>query len=109
MIDCGIQFQKRLRSGDETLLPPILAYYGTGRLWDYYREKQSDIFETNNRMNGYVNCMDGTANIKLMMNWFAKMTVLKYQNLELGMGEFRNWKQYILPWRLVIRRSQAAS
>lgn len=86
MIDCGIQFQKRLRSGDETLLLPILAYYGTGRLWDYHREKQSDIFETNNRMNGYVNCMDGTANIKLMMNWFAKMTVLKYQNQELGMG-----------------------
>ena len=86
MIDCGIQFQKRLRSGDETLLLPILAYYGTGRLWDYHREKQSDVFETNNRMNGYVDCMDGTANIKLMMNWFAKMTVRKYQNLELGMG-----------------------
>ena len=55
-------------------------------LWDYHREKQSDVFETNNRMNGYVDCMDGTANIKLMMNWFAKMTVQKYQNLELGMG-----------------------
>ena len=86
MIDCGILFQKRLRSGDATLILPIFAFYGTGRLWDYHREKQSDVFETNNRMNGYVDCMDGTASIKLMMNWFAKMTVRKYQNLELGMG-----------------------
>jgi len=65
---------------------PILAYYGTGRLWDYHREKQTDIFEKNSRANGYINCMDGTANIKLMMNWFSKMTVQKYQNQELGLG-----------------------
>jgi len=36
-------------------------------------------------MNGYMDCVDGTANIKLMMNWFAKMTVRKYQNQELGL------------------------
>ena len=37
-------------------------------------------------MNGYVDCVDGTANIKLMMNWFSKMTVQKYQDQELGLG-----------------------
>ena len=37
-------------------------------------------------MNGYLDCLDGTANIKLMMNWFSKMTIQKYQNQELGMG-----------------------
>ena len=78
MIDLGIQFQKHLREGDTKLILPVIAYYGTGRLWDYHREKQSDVFETNNRMNGYMDCVDGTANIKLMMNWFAKMTVRKY-------------------------------
>ena len=30
--------------------------------------------------------MSGTANIKLMMNWFLKMTVQKYQNQENGYG-----------------------
>lgn len=85
MIDLGIQFQKHLREGDTKLILPVIAYYGTGRLWDYHREKQSDVFETNNRMNGYMDCVDGTANIKLMMNWFAKMTVRKYQNQELGL------------------------
>ncbi len=79
-------YQKRLRLGDTTLMLPILAYYGTGRLWDYHREKQTDVFETNTRTNGYIDSVDGTANVKLMMNWFAKMTVQKYQNQENGWG-----------------------
>lgn len=86
MIDLGVSFQEHLRNGDTTLVLPVVAYYGTGRLWDYHREKQSDLFETNNRMNGYVDCVDGTANIKLMMNWFSKMTIQKYQDQELGLG-----------------------
>ena len=85
MIELGIRFQEHLRRGDKELILPVIAYYGTGRLWDYHREKQSDVFESNNRINGYVDCVDGTANIKLMMNWFLKMTVQKYQNHELGL------------------------
>lgn len=86
MIDFSNKCMDRLRSGDQTLILPILAYYGTSRLWDYHREKQSDIFGTNNRVNGYLDSVDGTANIKLMMNWFRKMTVQKYQNQEVGLG-----------------------
>lgn len=86
IINLGVNFQKNLRNGDTELILPIIAYYGTGRLWDYHREKQSDVFETNNRVNGYIDCVDGTANIKLMMNWFSKMTIQKYQNQELGLG-----------------------
>jgi predicted ATP-binding protein involved in virulence len=86
IVAIATEYQERLRKGDSSLILPILAYYGTGRLWDYHREKQSDVFESNNRLNGYVDCVDGTANIKLMMNWFSKMTIQKYQNQELGMG-----------------------
>ena len=85
MIDLGIKLQNDLREGKRDVILPVIAYYGTGRLWDYHRKKQSDIFEKNNRMNGYIDCVDGTANIKLMMNWFSKMTVQKYQNQELGL------------------------
>ena len=86
IISVAADYQKRLRGGDTTLILPILAYYGTGRLWDYHREKQTDIFETNTRTNGYIDSVDGNANIKLMMNWFAKMTIQKYQNQENGLG-----------------------
>ncbi len=86
MISVAADYQKRLRDGDTTLILPVLAYYGTGRLWDYHREKQTDIFETSTRTNGYIDSVSGTANVKLMMNWFAKMTIQKYQNQENGLG-----------------------
>lgn len=86
MTEFGIELQKSIKNGDTNIILPVIAYYGTGRLWDYNREKQSDVFKVDNRMNGYIDCVDGTANIKLMMNWFAKMTVKKYQNQELGLG-----------------------
>lgn len=87
IIESGIGIQKRLRQGDDTLILPVISYYGTGRLWDYHREKQNNIFKSSNRINGYVDCVDGTANIKLMMKWFAQMTVQKYQNKELGLKD----------------------
>lgn len=86
ILEVASDYQKRLQEGDTSLLLPIIAYYGTGRQWDYHREKQADISEKNTRTNGYIDCMSGTANIKLMMNWFLKMTVQKYQNQENGYG-----------------------
>ena len=82
----GVEYQKALRNGDTQICLPVLAYYGTGRLWDYHRNKQTDVFEKSNRLNGYIDCVDGTANVKLMMNWFMKMTIQKYQNQEIGLG-----------------------
>ncbi len=81
MTDLSREYQERLRSGDSSLILPLIAYYGTGRLWDYHREKRADAFKKNTRTNGFIDCLDGTANIKLMMNWFEKMTVQKYQKL----------------------------
>lgn len=86
ILDVAANYQKRLQKGDTSLILPVIAYYGTGRLWDYHREKAMDVFEKNTRTNGYIDSMSGTANIKLMMNWFLKMTVQKYQNQENGYG-----------------------
>ena len=33
-------FQDKLRKGDESLILPIIAYYGTGRLWDNHRARR---------------------------------------------------------------------
>lgn len=79
-------YHERLMKGDQTLILPVIAYYGTGRLWDYHREKKVDTFKNSNRINGYLNCLDGTANIKLMLNWFQKMTIQKYQRQEEQLG-----------------------
>lgn len=84
--EIAASYQQRLMEGDSTLILPILAYYGTGRLWDYHREKKDDTFKDTNRLNGYLDCLDGTANIKLMLSWFQKMTIQKYQRQEENMG-----------------------
>lgn len=87
MVQRAEQYQKLLRAGDSTITLPIIAYYGTGRLWDYHREKVIDAFKVNTRTNGYINALDGTANIKLMMNWFKKKTIQKYQRQEAHQGD----------------------
>ena len=63
LLEIAENYQKRLQKGDTTLVLPVIAYYGTGRLWDYHREKQTDIFEKNTRTNEYIDCMSSTANI----------------------------------------------
>ena len=82
LTNLGYELQKRVREGDESCSLPLIAYYGTGRLWDYHRQKKYDVHISNSRLNGYLDCLDGTANIKLMLDWFKKMTVEKYQRQE---------------------------
>lgn len=72
MTQISEDYQKKMMRGDTTLVLPIIAYYGTGRLWDYHRKKKNDTFKTSNRANGYIDCLDGMANVKLMLNWFKK-------------------------------------
>ena len=72
-------YQERLRNGDAALILPLVAYYGTGRLWAQHREKKNDVFAKNTRVNGYIDSLNGAANNKLMMKWFQKMTIQQYQ------------------------------
>ncbi|MDE6055717.1 MAG: AAA family ATPase, partial [Lachnospiraceae bacterium] len=88
MTDIAKGYQERLRNGDAALVLPIIAYYGTGRLWDYHREKKTDTFKDNTKTNGYIDSLDGTANIKLMMSWFKKKTIQRIQKSAEGLGEF---------------------
>lgn len=80
MTQISAEYQQRLRSGDTSLILPVIAYYGTGRLWDQHREKKADTLKKNTRTNGYLDCLDGTANVKLMLKWFQKMALTDGQS-----------------------------
>ncbi len=54
MTELSSVYQDRLRHGDKTLILPVIAYYGTGRLWDQHREKKSNQLKKNTRTNGYI-------------------------------------------------------
>mgnify|MGYP004541394875 CR=1 FL=1 len=82
IVEIAANYQNALSEGRTDVYLPIVAYYGTGRLWDYHRQKKVDVFKRNSRTNGYIDCLDGTANVKLMMEWFLNMTINKYQRQE---------------------------
>lgn len=82
IVEYAAEYQKAISEGRTDIYLPMVAYYGTGRLWDYHRQKRTDVFKVSSRTNGYIDCLDGTANIKLMMDWFQIMTINKYQRQE---------------------------
>lgn len=82
IVEYAAEYQKAISEGRTDIYLPIVAYYGTGRLWAYHRQKRIDVFKVSSRTNGYIDCLDGTANVKLMMDWFQIMTINKYQRQE---------------------------
>ena len=42
IIDFGKKVQDSVREGNRDLILPVIAYYGTGRLWDYHRDLGKD-------------------------------------------------------------------
>lgn len=82
IVEYAAEYQKAISEGRIDIYLPMVAYYGTGRLWDYHRQKRTDVFKVSSRTNGYIDCLDGTANVKLMMDWFQIMTINKYQRQE---------------------------
>lgn len=75
--------QEKVKAGNKEILLPLIAYYGTGRLWMQKREKSSkDNKENFSRLKGYVDCLDSASNEKLMLKWFEKMTYLELQEAE---------------------------
>ena len=82
IVEYAAEYQKAISEGRTDIYLPMVAYYGTGRLWDYHRQKRTDVFKVSSRTNGYIDCLDGPANVKLMMDWFQIMTINKYQRQE---------------------------
>lgn len=81
MTSQSAEYQKRISSGDKSLILPILSYYGTGRLWAQKKEKvASEQLYKFSRLIGYTDCLAAESNEKLMLKWFEKMTIQEAQN-----------------------------
>lgn len=72
--------QNRVRSGDVTCILPLVAYYGTGRLWLQKRNRTKyKKGEKLNRQMGYMDCIAAESNEKQMLQWFEEMTYIQLQ------------------------------
>jgi predicted ATP-binding protein involved in virulence len=69
LIDYGKRQQEAVRTpGRETILP-LLAYYGTGRLWQQKRLMEGKLPHTS-RTIGYSDCLDPASSYKSFVAWF---------------------------------------
>src|SRR5262249_9794779 len=65
------------RADNQSILP-LVAFYGTGRLWSEYRpteRKRLREMRGNGRMSGYSGCLASTSSVKDVVDWYeTKMT-----------------------------------
>ncbi|WDE06873.1 AAA family ATPase [Thalassomonas viridans] len=61
----------------EGVLLPVLAYYGTGRLW--HSKKDIPLAEPDSRAIGYRDCLDPASNHNLFLKWFSRLELASIQ------------------------------
>jgi len=78
MLDVVSQWRMQVQAGVDVLLP-VVAHYGTGRLWLQKREQPIEPAPPTSRFAGYVDFLDPTSNQKLLIQWFKKMELVQLQ------------------------------
>lgn len=74
---------------------PILAYLGAGRVWSQKREKSVNVFRKKYfRTVGYTDSLLEASNIKLLLNWCAKMEQLEWKK-EMKIPEYEAVKKAV--------------
>ncbi len=76
------RLQQHVQAGEDVLLP-LIAYYGTERLWLPKREGIANLFvdplPPGSRFMGYAGCLDPASNQKQLLQWFKKMELVQLQ------------------------------
>lgn len=77
----SLELRNAVSKGKENLILPVIAYYGTERL---YRQKKDSadewIFGRFERTHGYDHCLDTASDEALFLRWFRRMLAIEYQN-----------------------------
>lgn len=80
IIEYASKIQNEIKAGNKNTVLPVIAYYGTGRLWMQKRDRNiKETKESFSRLRGYADCLDSASNEKMMLKWFEKMTYLELQ------------------------------
>lgn len=74
------RFQKRVQSGADVTLP-VVAYYGTGRLWAQLPNSKKREEGLDSRIRGYEDALDPRSNHKLFTAWMRDREYLRLQKL----------------------------
>lgn len=69
LIDYGKRLQKAVRTPATDTKLPLLAYYGTARLWQQKKQTEKKLSRTS-RTIGYTDCLDPGSSYKSFVAWF---------------------------------------
>lgn len=70
LIDYGKRMQEAVRTPGDDVLLPLMAYYGTGRLWQQKKLMAHKKLGRTSRTIGYADCLDPASSYKVFFAWF---------------------------------------
>lgn len=98
MAEQGREYAQRLQSGDPDLVLPLVAFYGTGRLWASKQVINDDV-RAFGRTEGYRGSLDVGTDDKALLAWFKKATLQELQSAR------RSDLSYSLPTLTAVREA----
>ena len=72
IVEIARDLQQMVRDGRQVLLP-LIAYYGTGRLWLQKRKRSIQPMKPGSRSRGYAECLDPASNEGMFLRWCKQM------------------------------------
>ncbi len=70
LINYGKRMQEAVRTPGSDVLLPLVAYYGTSRLWQQKKLTAGKKIERTSRTVGYTDCLDPASSYKSFVEWF---------------------------------------
>jgi predicted ATP-binding protein involved in virulence len=72
------QLGKKVSDGEDVVLP-LVALYGTNRLWTAKSQDAIQTIKPGSRMRGYTDCLNSDSNLKGLLAWFKTMELASLQ------------------------------
>lgn len=89
LIDYAKTLQQQVRTREAVTLP-IIAYYGTGRLWKQNQTNSKSSTESQSRLYGYHDALNPNSNYKSFEKWFIEESIAEYYNESKMRSELHN-------------------
>jgi len=84
--EVALSHQRSVQEGSDTDLP-VMAYYGTGRLWRQKRASKQKRQGLSSRTQGYQDCLDPESNHKLFEAWMRQREQARLQRIARGLPQ----------------------
>jgi predicted ATP-binding protein involved in virulence len=79
IIDYAKKLQQQVRA-DEQVSLPIIAYYGTGRLWKQTQASNRPSAQSHSRLYGYHDALNPNSTYKAFEKWFTDKSLAEYHH-----------------------------